>query len=157
MTEPLLTTYLAMHASFPAHSLRLIRIVELVLVIRTDLANGSLDWLRLEQLLDRTRLWRFVFPAFELAERLVPGLLDGAFRRKLAAQATSVARRVVSKISANGWQGWTDRQMSEHLMWFQGSVEFMLNISELVWPGGIPARAILPLHVKRWRMVLRSR
>jgi hypothetical protein len=155
LAQPLLTAHLAIHASRPVHILRLVRIVELILVIRGDLAGGGLDWREFARLLDRTRLWRFAFPALEMAERLAPGLLDPPFRQQLVSRATRLSRRVVERLAANGIQGWSERHLDEHLMWFRGPIELALNVSELLWPRGMRFGAVVGLQSKRVRMLLR--
>lgn len=60
-----LVTFLALHASHHIHLLPLVRLVELVLVVRRDASNRLLDWSELMDLLERSDTARFVYPGFE--------------------------------------------------------------------------------------------
>ncbi|MCY2988520.1 MAG: nucleotidyltransferase family protein [Planctomycetota bacterium] len=156
LTQPLLSAYLAQHASLHINHLRLIRIVELVAVLRRDLARGTLEWDALSRLLTRASLWRFVYPALESTERLSPGLLDPKFRRKLQAAATPYSRRVVERAAANGWGGWSSHwldRVEEKLAWSQGPRELAMNLLELVLPSGVPVSQVLAVHARRVRLL----
>lgn len=155
-TQPLLAAYLAQHASLNVAHLRLIRIVELAAVLRRDVASGVLHWDALSDLLTRARLWRFVYPAFESAERLSGGLLDPHFRRKLSAAATAGSRRVVERAEAAGWGGWSGhwlQRLEERLAWFQGPRELALNVLELVLPPGVAVSQVLAVQTRRLRLL----
>lgn len=159
LTQPLLSAYLAQHASLAINHLRLIRIIELVAVLRRDLAEGTLQWDSLSDLLNRARLWRFVYPALESAERLSPGLLDPKFRRKLVAAATPSSGRVVERAVASGWGGWSGcwlERVEEKLAWFQGPRELAMNVLELALPSGVPLSQVLALQARRVRLLARK-
>ena len=88
LDQPYLTAFLAMHAAFDLASVQLIRLLELVLVIRGDIETGRLDWRELSSLFDSTATGRFAYPALALAEELAPGtveadLLLGLAQRRL--------------------------------------------------------------------------
>jgi hypothetical protein len=157
--QPLLAAHLAQHASLLSQHLRLIRVVELVLVLRHDLASGTLDWNSLSELLSGSGLWRFVYPAFESAERLAPGLLDPRFRQQLSASATSGTRRIVERAAADGWGGWTDpglQRVAEHLAWSRGLRELALNVLHLAFPAGLPVRRHLACQTRRLRLLFQK-
>ncbi len=156
LAQPLLAVHLAHHASCVIDITRLIRVVELVCVLRKDLADGSLDWEALAGLLTDAKLWRFVFPAFEMAEHLAPGLLDPGFRRTLVSAATRRSRQIVERVVAHGFEGWTDRRMDEKLMWSRGPREWALNLLELLLPSEVPASRLLAVQAKRVRILLRK-
>ncbi len=134
LAQPLLTAFLALHASYNLHELQLVRLVELVLVIRADRARGRLDWPALSRLLHQSGTLRFVYPACELAERLAPGTLDPALRSALRGATTRRLRGVVNAITASGGFILPHRSIAEKLMWAKGPWEILCNASELVWP-----------------------
>jgi hypothetical protein len=95
--QPLLLAALATHTSVELGSSRLLRLIELVLVIRKDRERGLLDWEAMFGLLARSRAERFVYPALSLSERLAPGTVPhdvlAHARRATTARARAVATR----------------------------------------------------------------
>ncbi len=155
LAQPLLVAFLALHASWSMVELRLIRLVELVLVLRRDVASGTLAWDHLAQFLDATCTERFVYPAFELAERLVPGTVSEDLRSRLARAATARMRRVVDQVSAAGMQ-LPARSIEEQLMWARGFRETLSNMGDLLWPSDeqLSGREIARLYWRRWRLLI---
>src|SRR4029079_9407979 len=74
--QPLTLLVLASHIGHEINSMRLMRLVEIVHVIRRDLERGALDWEALLDAMRRTGSARFMYPAFALAEYLAPGAVD---------------------------------------------------------------------------------
>ncbi len=158
LAQPLLTAFLALHASYVMRDFRPLRAVELVLVVRQDVANGALRWDALAELLDRTRTARFVYPALELAERWVPGTLDPGLRQQLDRAATPRMRRVVNQVEADGLR-LAYRSLDERLMWPQGTAEWLGNLSELIWSAddAMTAGDQLRMYLRRARMLFARR
>lgn len=158
LAQPLLTAFLAMHAAFGVRDLRLLHLVELVWIIRRDVASGSLQWRDLTELLTKTRTARFAYPALELAERLAPGTIDPDTRGQLAGTGTARMRRVIDAISTAGMQ-LPRRTLDERLMWACGVRELLCNIGELVWPSdeALPAAEVARLYLRRARLLVRGR
>ncbi len=155
--QPLLTAHLAQHAAYTIHELRLVRLVELVLVIRRDAAAGTFQWEALAALLADTKTARFVYPALELAERLVPGVIDPAFRGELAVVSTPRMRRVVDRIAASGMHLAGRGTLDERLMWACGSAELARNVADFLWPRADSLRDRGRKYSKWIRMALRGR
>lgn len=157
LAQPLLTAFLAMHAAYHVRDFRLIRLVELVFVIRRDAASGTLRWQDLPELLTATRTTRFVYPALELAERLAPGTVDPGVREDLARTSTARMRRVIEAIDRAGMQ-LPRRTLDERLMWACGAWELLCNIGELAWPSdeALPAAEVVRLYIRRARMLVRG-
>jgi hypothetical protein len=97
--QPLLTTLLAAHLSGEPHSRRLIRLVELVLVIRRDRPLGLLVWEALEDLLQRSDALRFVYPALALTEQLAPGTVDASLLARGRRASTRLTRLVTDRFT----------------------------------------------------------
>ncbi len=133
LAQPLLLAFLALHASYGVLSIRLLQLVELVLVIRRDLANGTLVCEDLGELVGAARVERFVYPALELAERLVPGTVSPGLRARLAAATTPRMQRVVDRVWAAGVQA-PLRSLEGRLMWAKGPLETLTAIGEMLWP-----------------------
>jgi hypothetical protein len=93
--QPLLLALLATHASGELTFARLLRLVEITLVIRRDRAAGLLDWSALETLLESAGALRFAHPAFALVEQLAPGTVDA---RLLASTRRASTRRTLAVV-----------------------------------------------------------
>jgi hypothetical protein len=158
LAQPLLTAFLALHASYGMTDFRPLRAVELALVLRHDGANGVLRWEALAELLERTGTARFVYPALELTERWVPGTVDPEVRVLLRRAATPRARRVVDQVETQGFR-LAHRSLDDKLMWAKGPAEWLGNLSDLLWSADdqITAGYQLRLYLRRVRMLLTGR
>jgi hypothetical protein len=94
-----LIALLAAHASTEIYSQRLVRLVELVLVVRRASALGTLDWGAVESSLAERGSLRFAYPMLALAERLAPRTVDAALLGRLSAGTTARARAITRTLS----------------------------------------------------------
>jgi hypothetical protein len=144
--QPDLTAFLALHASYELVKVRLVRVVELVLVIRPDRADpdggaaDALDWSRLQALLARTGTARFVHPALSLAERLAPGTVPPDLLARTGHDMTRRATRVLAAVLEADMGPLMHPSLDAKLMWARGPREWLLNLSELLVPSdrGLP-------------------
>jgi hypothetical protein len=90
---------LAAHASTELYSQRLLRLVELVLVVRRAGSVGALDWPAVESSLAERESSRFAYPMLALTERLAPGTVHPDVLARLRSATTSRARAVTSALS----------------------------------------------------------
>ncbi|UCC26048.1 MAG: nucleotidyltransferase family protein [Gemmatimonadales bacterium] len=158
LAQPLLTAFLAVHASTGLLNLTMIRMTELVLVIRSGLETGDLVWAELSDALAQSGGDRFVHPAFEMAERLVPGTVDPGFREEVARRATSRVRTYVAALTPATAQRLEVRSMRERLMWVSGPLDLARTIRETVVPPGLGSvRSLGRLYSQRIWRVLRGR
>lgn len=117
--QPLLLTHLAINVSSTINQLQLIHLVQLVLVIRDGTRTGSLTWQDMKRLVDHLEIGRFVYPALELAERFVPGVLEDNFRRHGQAAVTRRVGRIIDhKIESTMIPD--GRSIDDLLAWAQG-------------------------------------
>ena len=127
------TAYLALHISDEWHRLQLIRVVELVLVLRRDFAARSNAWSDLLTFIQQNGLQRFVYLAFELAERLGPGTVQPEFRQQLKRVASERVDRVIE-----GLRPMAPRMerlsLEELLVWSDGSLDVLRRLADLVVP-----------------------
>ena len=65
LAQPYVTAFLALHASYDLVQMQLVRLVELVLVIRADLRKRAFDWAAFATLIRETGIERFVQPALK--------------------------------------------------------------------------------------------
>ena len=159
LAQPLLAASLAAHASEGLHNLSMVRLVELVLVLRRDRARGELVWADLCSVLERADAMRFTYPAFEMAERLVPGTLEPAFRSRLVEAAPARMRRVMAGLQPFSAQRIEDMSLDERFMWARGPVEHVRRALHMLWPApvGHSLRALGRVYANRLRRIFRGR
>jgi hypothetical protein len=136
LRPPLLLLSLACHCSQELHANRLLRLVEIVRVIRADRASGRLDWDEFLSMTKRTGAARYTYPALALAEELAPGTVDARVLALGRRGSTWAARHAVERLSPAG--GSSDRRGAlRQLMWTGGSVAVLHWLLCAVWPGGL--------------------
>jgi hypothetical protein len=99
LPQPLLLLHLAVHAGCGFQNLNLIRLVELVLVVRRDRANGLLDW---PAFLDAARAAGALgmgYAALKLCDRLAPGTVPAEVLAACAEAAPARLRMLVARLS----------------------------------------------------------
>ena len=116
-----LIALLAAHASTELYSQRLLRLVELVLVVRRATALGTLDWTAVESSLAERDASRFAYPTLTLAERLAPGTVDAGLLTRLWSATTPRARAVTSALSPTAPILARSFSLRERLMWAVGA------------------------------------
>jgi hypothetical protein len=92
LAGPFLVAYLAAHASEQRENLLLVRLVELVLAMRT------VDTASLREFLHARRMAHHVYPALALAERLASGTLDAGFLAWMQAESGARVCRGVAAL-----------------------------------------------------------
>ncbi len=115
--QPLLTLQLATHASHDLNSLTLLRLVELIWVVRRDIAAGRLSWQEAAGAGRRIDVLGFIYPALKFAESLCPGTVpDGVLRECEESCPMSVRRilRGLTPATAHRVERWNWR---EQYMW----------------------------------------
>ena len=115
-----LIAMLAAHASTELYQQRLLRLVELVLVVRRATALGTLDWRAVESSLAERGWLRFAYPMLALTERLAPGTVDAALLTRSAAATTARAREVASTLSPTAPILGASFSLRERLIWASG-------------------------------------
>ncbi|MBI4540928.1 MAG: nucleotidyltransferase family protein [Gemmatimonadetes bacterium] len=159
LAPPLELAFLAVHASEELHELQLLRIVELVFVIRRNLASRRLNWEAVARALEDADALRFAYPAFELAERMVPGIVDDGFRQRLARAATPRMRRVLQRLTPSTVQCPEALSLEERFMWAAGPLELARRAVYLLWPthAADSRRPLGTLYAERMFRVFRGR
>lgn len=120
LQQPLLLLHLATHAGAGWQNLTLLRQVELVLVIRQDLAAGALSWEAFLQAGARTGAIRYVYPALRLAEKLAPGTVPKPVLDTCAAETPRAVRRALELVTPATAQRIERNSLTEHFMWAVG-------------------------------------
>jgi hypothetical protein len=156
--QPMLTVILATHLSAELHARCLLRVVELLFVIRRDRELGLLDWDSLEALLDESGSRRFVYPALSLVERLVPGTIDSGLLSRARRASTALARVVTDRLTPT-CPILDDRPiLAERLMWITSGRQAIQAIANWLNPvPGRPWREMLTLYHSRFVRLLAGR
>ena len=149
------TLYLAAHAS-ALRSLNLLRLVELVLVIRKDEASGALDWDQLLAAARTAEAGRFIYPAFELAGKLAPGTVPSPVLEALRRASTARVRRVVADLTPATAMRLHAMSLRERYMWDASAGEVIASVARSFWPSaeGYSPKEIARIYAQRvWRIV----
>jgi hypothetical protein len=142
---------LACHCSQELGSSRLLRLVEIVRVIRAERASGRLDWDDFLAILERTGSARYAFPALTLAEHLAPGSLDPRVLELGARESTWAARHTVARLIPAGGSI-EELGLLRQIMWMRGPAAFLNRAIRLVAPSSQGRPGLLP----SWRVRLRQ-
>jgi hypothetical protein len=148
LDEPYLAAFLALHASCDLKSMQLVRLLELVWVIRSHGRCGRLSFGELDSLLQRTATGRFVYPALALVEELAPGSVDARLLRGLAEEVSPRMHRVLDEIRQAEMGLLSEHSLDFLFAWAVGPKELALNALEIVLPGDEALRR-LPTVLKR--------
>jgi hypothetical protein len=125
--------------------MRLLRLVELILVVRREREHGKLDWAAVEMVLNRSGALRFAYPALALAEHLAPGTIETGILARARAASTRFGRAVVEQLTPGTPLLQERVSLAERLMWASGPIQIMRRLVQMVMP---PADTPLP-HVFR--------
>ena len=151
LAPPILLLALACHCSQELGSSRLLRLVEIIRVIRTERAPGRLDWDDLLDMLGRTGAARYAYPALALAEDLAPGTVDGRVLALGARESTWAARHTVRRLVPAGGSI-EELGLLRQIMWMRTPVAILHRAMRLVAPSSQGRPGFLP----SWRVRLRQ-
>lgn len=152
LRQPQLTAYLAMHTSWHAPAVPLMRLVELHLVMQRDSHNGRLSWAALADLLSAHRTWQYVYPAFILTERLVPGTLDAQFVEQATARTPRRVRAWVHALHPARDLHTDIRSVSANVVWASDLPSALTMLRSALKPTALPRRLRKLLAGRlRWR------
>lgn len=154
LDQPLLLLHLAAHAGAGWQNLTLLRQVELVLVIRQDLAAGRLSWEGFLEAGARTGALGYAYPALRMAGALAPGAVPDAVLDRCAACAPGAVRRALDRLTPASAQRIDRASVGEHFMWVQdwrGGLRLLL--SDLILAGR-PWPELRRIYEERaWRLI----
>ena len=115
-----LISVLATHGSTEIYSQRLLRLVELVLVVRRAESLGRLDWSEVEASLARRGTRRFAYPLLTLVEQLAPNTVPAPVLARLRSDTTRRIREVTSRFTPTAPILDERFSLSERLLWASG-------------------------------------
>lgn len=154
LPQPLLSVFLAAHASESLRSLTLLRLVELVLVIRRDTAAGTLVWEELRRAAQQAGGIGSLYPALELCERLAEGTVDPALLAAATRAAPPEVRRVVERLTPGTAQMVDRWSLRERYMWSPTWGARLRQLAYEIGPTGYPLGAVVGIYRARaWRLI----
>ena len=131
--------------------MRLLRVFEIVRVIRDAHAAGRFDWDDVHALLHDSDAASFVYPACALAEDLAPGTIDARILDDARAASTWSARHAVPRLAPAGGS-FDERGILRQMMWTRGTAAITQRLFRTLWPASITR----PDHViPGWRARVR--
>jgi hypothetical protein len=157
LAQPQLTAYLAAHASEGLQNLTLVRLVELVFVVRRD-AGRTLDWKDFLELLSAKAATGYVYPALALVEQLAPGTIDETVLRSVAAAAPRRVRALIERVTPATAYRPERISLEERFMWAVGPLDYARRAARTVWPiaGGGSFRRLARIYRDRVYEVARG-
>jgi hypothetical protein len=132
LRPPLRLVATAAHCSFELHSMRLLRLVEMILAIRATDAPDVLDWGAVQDVLDRSHATRFVYPAFAWIEQLAPGTVPARVLDRARQASSRLERYVVANVRPGTPALSTGQSFAELLMWASSPAEFFSPVGRLL-------------------------
>ncbi|HEY2446892.1 MAG TPA: nucleotidyltransferase family protein [Rhizomicrobium sp.] len=159
MAQPLLALYLAIHISQILLNATLLRLTELILVVRRDSAAGLLDWQEFLNGAAAIGGARFVYPALVLCEQLAPQTIPVEVLDAAAADAPRNLRQVMVRLTVEAAQPLDRHSVSERFMWASNWSECLRQVAaELAFDGrGRPIRQTLYSTGTKLRALRRRR
>jgi hypothetical protein len=154
LAQPWLTAYLALHASEALQNLTLLRVLELVLVIRRDIGS-TLQWAALLDLLADRGALGYAYPALALADRLAPGTVDGGVLEAMRGAAPRRVRAVLARITPATAYRPERVSLEERFMWAVGVADHVRRATRSLWPiaGGGSVRRLARIYRDRaWEL-----
>jgi Uncharacterised nucleotidyltransferase len=154
LDQPLLLLHLAAHAGAGWQSLTLLRQVEIVLVIRHDLAAGRLSWDAFLDMGSRTGALGYAYPALRMAEKLTPGAVPEWVMRHCAAHAPGAVRRALDGLTPATAQRIDRNSLGEHFMWASGWGGRLRQLASDIVLAGRPLSELRRIYEERaWRLI----
>lgn len=133
LSPSVLLLTIAGHCSQELDGTRLLRLFEIVRVIRVEREAGRLDWDDVLATLRRTGAARFTYPALALAEALAPGTVDARVIALGQRESTWAARHTVARLAPAGGS-LDERGVLRQLMWARGPVSVLDRLWRTAWP-----------------------
>lgn len=154
LDQPLLLFHLAIHAGAGLQNLTLLRLVELTLVIRQDLAAGRLTWDAFLAMGERLGLSGFAYPALKLCNDLTPDIVPPNVLDLCARAAPRGVQRLVRRLTPATAQRIERSSIGEHFMWTDDWRQRARQLAADLVPRTGSWKALWSIYEKRaWRLV----
>jgi hypothetical protein len=131
--------------------------VELVLVVRQDIANGRLSWDEFLVVGARARALGAAYPALRMAEKLAPGTVPSAVLGIAAELAPPRARAIVEALEPATAQRIDHASIAEHFMWVSGFSGWVRQLRADLFPSAVSGRSRREIYEARIQALIRGR
>lgn len=154
--QPLLLLHIATHASCPLDSLTPLRMIEIALIIRRDLASGALQWDAFIDQARRANALGMIFPALFFTDKLVPHTIPCDVLEASAGAAPKAVRHYLAGFTPATIQPIHRVSLKERLAWSEGWYAIARQIGHDLLPA-ISSRHIWQHYWGRGMRAVRSR
>jgi hypothetical protein len=144
LPAPAQIALLACHIAHELDNSRLLRVMELAVVLRQSIGRVT-SWREIEATLDTVQGTAFAYPGFRLVDVMLPGLVPAAVLARLERAAPEAVRRVTEHLDPAGG-AFEDKTVATTIMWVRGGV---FGLALALWND---ARAIWHHGVIRWSL-----
>lgn len=157
LRHPALLMHLASHAGIHLISLTLVRLTELILLIRKDTESGALSWDEVRAAAQRIGALGLLYPALSLCERLVPGTVPEAIVRACRESAPPAAVRLIDSLTPATAHGVLRCSVEERFMWLPSRAMVAKQALYDLLPLKRSVAEVLPLYrMLAWRVLRRT-
>ena len=153
LDQPLLALHLAVHAGHGLHNLTLLRLVELVLVIRRDVASARLSWPDFAALAGAAGALGYAYPALAFAEQRAPGTVPAGILAESARAAPHRAVGIVRRLTPATAQRVGRLSLAEHFMWTRGIGGWSRQIAADLVPHRSVRRNLEIYRARGWQLL----
>lgn len=153
LDQPLLALHLAVHAGHGLHNLTLLRLVELVLVIRNDTASGRLSWPDFAALATAADAFGYAYPALAFAEQLAPRTIPRHILSESARAASRRAVGIVRRLTPATAQRIGRLSLPMHFMWTRGIDGWARQIAADLVPHASLRRSVEIYRARAWQLL----
>ena len=146
--------HLSCHASCGLESLTLVRLTELVLVIRKGKRDGRFSWDAFMNFREEAAALPSAYPALRVAERLCPGTIPEAVLRSAERQALAAVHRVVRRLRPASAQRVTRCSLEERFMWTTSLPRLLRQLVLEVLPTNVSLAELMWIYrMRAWRLI----
>jgi hypothetical protein len=157
LPQPLLLLHLAVHAGCGFQNLNLIRLVELILVIRHDDESGALAWPAFLDAGRRTGALGMAFAALQLSEDLAPGTVPANVLAACRDAAPARLRRLVAGLTPATAHRVARRSFAEKFIWQRTGLGLARQLIAEILPADVTlAGAARIYHTRAMKLLHRA-
>lgn len=156
LTGEELVVYLANHASQGLVSLSLLRMSELIFIIRRLESDGRFTWDRVLQMAERSGVLSCIYPALCMIAKMIPGTVPDHIVGILERNAPLTVRKVMAHLEPATCQRLLRNSIKERFMWTNTKSGWTREIVQSVFPP-TSLDQLGTIYARRFFMLLRGR
>ncbi|HJP68758.1 MAG TPA: nucleotidyltransferase family protein [Sphingomicrobium sp.] len=153
LSQPLQLLQLAVHASGGLQNLTLLRLVELILVVRRDHKGGRLSWKSFLETAEQTGGLGAAYPALKMSEKMLPGIVPKEILDRCNEASPRRVRAIVNKLDPASAQRVERASIAEHFMWVSGTSGWLRQLGSDLFP----PHSLLSIYQARAYRLLRGK